>query len=189
MIARRIFIAINLPEEIKKKLSDCQERWWNLPLRLTKPANLHLTVVFIGYVNDQEMFEICQMTRGVAKNYSPFILNFNRICLGPAKRPPRLIWLEGEKNQNLIDLKNQLEENLFGLVKKIKIEKRDSLSHITLARIRQREWQGLQDKPARIDEKISLSFPVESIEVMESELKRDGAEYTILELCPFEGNL
>jgi 2'-5' RNA ligase len=37
-----------------------------------------------------------------------------------------------------------------------------------------------EEKP-KIDEDISLNFQVKSIEVMESQLKRGGAEYTILE--------
>jgi 2'-5' RNA ligase len=35
-----------------------------------------------------------------------------------------------------------------------------------------------------INEKINISFEVNLIEVMESQLKRTGPNYTILESCP-----
>jgi len=42
----RIFIAINLPEKLKKELSLFQNRWPEIPARWTRPDNLHVTLVF-----------------------------------------------------------------------------------------------------------------------------------------------
>jgi len=42
----RIFIAINLPANLKKELSMAQNRWPELPARWTKPENLHITLLF-----------------------------------------------------------------------------------------------------------------------------------------------
>ncbi len=54
------------------------------------------------------------------------------------------------------------------------------IPHITLARIRRLEWKKLPENP-KIDEKVLIKVPVISIEVMESDLSGDGAEYVILE--------
>jgi 2'-5' RNA ligase len=183
---RRIFIAINLPEDIKKKLQECQQEWSDLPVRFTKKNSLHLTLYFIGYVSDEEMLRVCQVTREVAQKYDSFAISFNRICLGPPGRPPRLIWLEGEKNDALFNLKIDLENSLMGGEKDLRFfaeaEKQTSkfIPHITLARIRQMAWKQLQKKPV-VEKEILISVPVNSIEVMESDLKRDGVEYIILE--------
>jgi 2'-5' RNA ligase len=68
-----------------------------------------------------------------------------------------------------------------------KPESRIYTPHITLGRIR--VWEFRQIEPEErpdIEKEISLSFQVNSIEVMESQLKRGGSEYTILKSCPLK---
>lgn len=193
---RRIFIAINLSEDVKKKLQEYQREWADLPLRFVKKNSLHLTILFIGYVNDERMVEICCNVREVAKKYQPFELNFNKICLGPPGKAPRLIWLEGEKNEAFTNLKRDIEgvmalgQNDSRAFVEIEKELKIFIPHITLARIRQIEWRKLETSP-QIDKEVSIGVQVNSIEVMESNLKpsfakaskgrRGGAEYSILE--------
>src|SRR4030042_5247831 len=102
---RRIFIAINLPENIKSKIAELQRGFSDLPVRFTKKNSLHLTIHFIGYVADEEMLSICQIVREIAKKHQPFVINFKKLCYGPPGKPSRLIWIEGEKNDNLFNLK------------------------------------------------------------------------------------
>lgn len=185
MKKHRVFIAINLPDYIKKQLLAFQLNWADLPVRWTKENSLHITLVFIGYVGHEEMLRICQIVKQVASQYQPFEIRLKRICLGPPDKTPRMFWVEGEKNLALAKLRNDLENGLIetagsGYACR---ESRAFRPHITLARIRQREWRCLPTKP-QIEKEVSLSFPVESIEVMESQLKRPGAEYTILESAP-----
>ena len=59
-------------------------------------------------------------------------------------------------------------------------EARPYSPHITLARIKTWEFRRLEDRP-EIDEPIDLTFEVNSFEIMESFLKRSGAEYEVLE--------
>lgn len=197
----RIFIAINLPENVKKKLQEYQRKWVDLPVRFTKKDSLHLTILFIGYVNDEQTLEVCRNIRTIGKKHLPFELCFNRICLGPPGKSPRLIWLEGEKNEALINLKRDIEgimalgQNDSRAFAEIEKELKIFIPHITLARIRQIEWRKLEISP-QINKDISISVPVNSIEVMESPLKpsfakaskgrRGGAEYLVLESVPME---
>jgi len=182
MKSHRIFIAVNLPAPIKKKLLEFQRQWADLPVRWTKEPSLHITLVFIGYVGNDEMLEICKLARQAVKKNQPFEIKLKRISLGPSSRPPRLIWIEGEENPALAQLKNNLEDALLNSTTSgyNHQETRHFRVHITLARIRQEEWRRLPNKP-EIDQEVSLFFPVESIEVMESRLLKDGAEYTVLE--------
>ncbi len=188
MKKRRIFLAINLPDSVKKKLLEFQREWADLPVRWTKEINLHITLVFIGYVSDEEMLEVCRLAREAAQKYQPFEIKLKRICLGPPNRPARMIWLEGERNPTLAQLKNDLENALLDSVSSgyNRREERAFQVHITLARVRQPEWQYLSVKP-KIDKEISLVFPVTSIEVMESHLSREGPDYAILELVELGG--
>ena len=222
----RIFIAINLPEDIKKKLADFQFKWPELPARWTKPENLHITLAFLGYLTDEELPEVIKITKEVAQRHQPFSINLNKILYGPPKmpysetksltgrldkvenRPPRMIWVEGacpelvegacpepacrelvepvegKKVDKLSNLKNDLENALSGSVRYQK-ENRPFSPHLTLGRIR--EWEFRQIDPEErpeVETDISLSFEVNSIEVMESQLKRGGPDYTVLESAP-----
>lgn len=170
MKKRRVFIAINLPDDIKEKLAEFRDEWPELPARWTKKENLHITLSFLGYLTDEELLEVVDSVKKIAQKHQPFEILLNRICLGPPHRPARMIWLEGETNQELIRLRNDLE----------KTEQREFRTHITLARLKQSEWRNLREKP-EIEKDISLSFPVESIEIMESVLSPKGPTYFILE--------
>lgn len=183
----RIFIAINLPEDIKRKLSDYQSKWLELPCRWTKKENLHITLMFLGYLSDEELLKVCNITKGVASKNNPFSINLKKIIYGPPKKmPPRMVWVEGEKSEELGKLQTDLENSLSSseaLAKEdLVIEARPYTPHITLGRIKTWEFRRIEpEERPEVNEEISLSFEVNSIEIMESELKRGGPEYTILE--------
>lgn len=207
MKRQRIFIAINLPEDIRDKLTDYQKKIEGLftpyrsgasgsgPIRWTKLNNIHITLVFLGYVGNEELVEICKIAKEVAARSTPFEVNLNKICYGPTdkkpysetssltgrpavsgNRPPRMVWAVGKRSEEFSALKEDLDKSLASL------ENREFIPHITLGRIRKWEWQRIEpEEMPEVEEEINLSFPVDSIEVMESVLKRDGPKYVILE--------
>ena len=187
----RIFIAINLPEDIKKKLEDYQAKWLELPCRWTKKENLHITLMFLGYLSDEELVEICNIVKEVALRNSLFSLNLKKILYGPPKKmPPRMVWVEGKKSEELGKLQKDLENSLLSseaLAKEdINHESRPYAPHINLGRIKTWEFRKIEpEERPEVNEEINLSFEVSSIDVMESELKRGGPEYTVLESFPF----
>ncbi len=96
-MSHRIFIAVNLPENTKKKLAEYEEKWPNLPVRWTKKENLHITLVFLGYLNDEELLEVINATKEISSKNKPFSIILNKIIYGPPKKmPPRMVWVEGE---------------------------------------------------------------------------------------------
>lgn len=181
----RIFIAINLPGDIRKKLASYQKKWQEFPAKWVSPDNIHITLEFLGYLTDQELGDVCIAAKEVVKNYKSFSINLNKICYGPLplnpKKSPKMIWAIGEDVKELANLKNNLERSLLESVR-FSPENRKFIPHVTLARINEWEWKKieLEERP-EIDENIDLLFTVESVEVMESELKRGGPVYTILE--------
>lgn len=195
MEGRRVFLAINLPENIKKKLSDTEIKYSGLPAKWTKKDNLHITLVFLGFVRDEEIREICAKAETVAKKNASFGIKMSSIGYGPTdKKPPRMVWATGEKSEALAELQAGLEEVFFGPTLKVnnKIEKyiknikkpepKAFSPHITLARLQQGRFNQLEpEEVPEINEKINFSFSVDSIEIMESELKKGGPQYTILE--------
>jgi 2'-5' RNA ligase len=181
---KRVFIAINLPEDIKNQLTAFQKRWPTLPIRWTKKENIHITLLFLGYLDQKQLLETIETTKRVAQKHKPFSVLLEKICYGPNPSRPRMVWVALKRNPELIGLQRELEESIFSLAsfKYKEREKRDYSPHITLGRLKRWEFQRLEDRP-EIEESVSLDFLVNSIEVMESQLKRDGAKYSILESC------
>ena len=188
----RIFIAINLPEDIKKNLVDYQTKWPELPIRWTKKDNLHITLMFLGYLSDEELLEVLKSTKETVSKHQPFFINLKKIIYGPPKKlPPRMIWAEGEKSKELGKLQKDLENSLLSseaLAKEdLTIEARPYAPHITLGRIKAWEFRKIEpEERPEVNEEINLNFEVNSIEVMESELKRGGPNYAMLESCPLK---
>ena len=185
-MGHRIFIAINLPEDIKKKLIDYQAKWPELPIRWTKKENLHITLIFLGYLSDEELLEVLKSTKKATSGHQPFFINLKKIIYGPPKKlPPRMVWAEGEKSKELGKLQGDLENSLLASsVKGMESGNRPYAPHITLGRIKAWEFRKIEpEERPEVNEEINLNFEVNSIEVMESELKRGGAEYVILESC------
>ena len=187
----RVFIAINLPENIKKKLTDYQLKWPELPCRWTKKENLHITLAFLGYLTDEELFEVCKITKEVALRHEPFFINLNKILYGPPKQPPRMIWIEGEGSKDLGKLQKNLENALSSAQAMAKADKeqeaRPYTSHITMGRLKQWEFRQIEiEERPEVNEDVSFNFEVKSIEIMESRLKRGGPDYSILESCPLK---
>lgn len=220
----RIFIAINLPENVRKKLEDYQRKWPELPVRWTKSYNLHITLVFLGYLSDEEILEVIKTTQEVVTRNESFSINLKKIIYGPPKkmppksmsslssfprspyssienRPPRMIWIEGEKSIELGKLQKDLNNSFNGLSQsepqrdrkegiffELKNRKGGALTpHITLGRLKSWEFRAIEPEARpEVNEEINLSFEVNSIDVMESELKKGGPNYTLLESCQFK---
>jgi len=179
---QRIFIAINLPREIKEVLGDFQNKYPELPARWTKPENNHITLIFIGYADEQEILEIKQVVQNIILRYKPFSIALDKISYGPPKiMPPRMVWALGPLPKEFLNLKNDLQKELAEKIRFMP-EKRETVLHITLARIKEWEWRKIEpEERPQVDENIDLKFAVNSIELMKSVLKRGGPEYKILQ--------
>jgi 2'-5' RNA ligase len=179
----RVFIAINLPEEIKRELAKYYEKWPELPAKWTPKDNLHITLEFLGDLTDAEIGDVCKAVGEVAKLHKPFSINLNKILYAPPKKnPPKMVWVDGENSEELAEFKSELQEVLLEKITFRPDEVRKFIPHITLARISEWEFRKFEpEERPEINEDIDLFLTVESVEVMESELKRGGPVYTTLE--------
>lgn len=175
---KRLFIAVNLPEETRNRLAEYQEKYKELPGTWTKKENLHITLQFLGNVSEKELEIITEKIASVGEKHSPFEGMFQSIVYGPTRKRPSMIWVMAEKTPPLILLQKDIRKAVSQM---FDLEKSPFTPHLTLARLRQFEFQRLEPEEwPLIEEDISLSFPVRSFDIMESNLKRDGAEYTIV---------
>ena len=178
----RIFIAINLPSDIRKNLSNYEKKWSELPAKWVSAENLHITLVFLGDLTDLELGEVCMAVKEIVNKHHSLDVHLNRVSYGPNEKiPPRFIWAGGEKSKKLSSLKKDLQDLLLEKINFIP-ELRAFSPHITLARISTFSWKQIEpEERPDVNENIDLNFTVESIEIMESELKKGGPRYTIIE--------
>jgi len=183
---KRIFIALNLPENKKEELLSYREKWSDLPAKWTARDNIHITLVFIGAAMDEEIPQICEAVRKAAEKNAPLTVRINRICYGPPGKTPRMVWAVIEKSKEILELQKDVENFLASSAESpFAFEKRAYSPHITLARIRSFDFRRLdpEERPP-VEEDIDINFNVDSIEIMESQLKRTGAEHTVLKSAP-----
>lgn len=189
MKKKRIFIAINLPEIIKNKLVEYQkeidESFFEEnfhPIRWTKKENLHITLEFLGYLTEEEILKVKEVLKNLVKNFSPFEVNLIEVRYGPKEEKiPRMIWVVGERKKEILDLKEKLDDKLKKSIN-FEPEKREFTPHITLGRIRKWQFKAIPlDERPKVKKEIDLNLKVNSIELMESILKRTGPDYKIIE--------
>lgn len=176
MQKRKIFIEIEVPNKLKKRLTEKIEKWRELPVKWTKSENLHITLMFLGYVDESVIPEICLKVSQAASTAEPLDLSFDKIEIGPSAEKAQMIWFSGEANDDLKNLHQKIEKEL-GI---FHIEKKHFRPHITLGKIKKGQWEILKETPI-IQEEFKTFVPVENIFVMGS---ISGQEYEVIENCP-----
>lgn len=180
----KIFIAINVPHDIRKYLAGFAKKWPDLPAKWVSLDNLHITLIFLGDLTDEELGQVCVVVKEVVKNHPSFNIALDKVAYGPeGKLFPRYIWVGGKKVKKLSSLKKDLENALSEVVH-LPQDNKSFSPHITLAKISAWKWQAFEpEERPEVGQSIDVIFAVESIEVMESELKKGSLRYTIVESC------
>ncbi|SRR6056297_884691 len=192
----RLFLAINLPNRIKEKLlglqKDLRESFDSLEkekfenkqiIKWTNKDNLHITLAFIGNANEKEIGFICKNSKEVFSKFSSFSFPlYKTVYAPPNSKIPRMIWVEAELKEAFSELKKELDQKLDSS-KDVPYTKDEHhfIPHITLARIKKWGFRRLEkeDRPY-VSKKISYSFGINSIELMNSKLTKRGPSYSIV---------
>ena len=185
----RSFISIEIPEEAKKKFVPVDNllRDSALSLKLVKIKNLHLTLKFLGEIQEEKLKELVETCQVIGEAFLPFSLRLKGIGIFPNIKRPGIIWAGVEKGkENLKEITKLLEEKLEK--RGFSAERREFQGHLTLARVR-RAAKGkkfLENLVEELKEEQFCSFPVSKFCVMKSELKKEGPTYTVLEEIPLK---
>ncbi len=175
---KRIFVAVNLPEDVKRELSFHQEEMKKSlrGVRWVEKENMHITMAFIGSIDEEKMFPVINELEMVREK--AFEMKFTEMCYIPNdRRKAKMIWVRGE-SQEISFLNEKIEKKLLSSGINYTPDERGFTPHVTLGRIRSWEWKRLPlvEIPL-LEEGIEIRFPVNSFELMESKLKRGRADY------------
>jgi 2'-5' RNA ligase len=171
----RVFIAVDLPNEIRKSLADVQHEL--LPssgsVRWVAPESIHITLKFIGEIPEKRLEDIDAELTGFT--WKPFNITVRGVGFFPGNRSPRVFWA-GLEAPTMKDMAEEVDARMerLGFDK----EKRAFRPHITLARARDnRIDSSLVTASEAYQEYDFGSFLADRVFLFQSTLKSSGAVY------------
>jgi RNA 2',3'-cyclic 3'-phosphodiesterase len=178
----RLFVALDLPDDVRAGLVDWQRTALADPaLRTVKPESLHITLVFLGYQAEKDVRKIAKAAFDVDAE-APAV-ELAPQPLGVPRSRPRLIALDA-RSEETVALQKQVEENLVaeGFYEP---EKRPYWPHLTMARVRpeapgSRKPAQIRNHPHPLPEHMFRFFRPTRLVLFKSHLRRTGAEYESL---------
>lgn len=180
----RTFIAIELPKEIKDYLGKLEEKLktTQADVKWVKPENIHLTLKFLGEIDDKKLEKINLILDDVAREKSPYKIQITSIGAFPKLDFLRVIWAGVDRGDaETKEIAKTLEEKIqkIGIPK----EERAFSSHITIGRTRStknREKLVQELKNIADCSRENLEFSVTKIILYKSTLTPQGPIYEVL---------
>ena len=180
----RIFLAINIPLSTERVIEDETESIKStVPkgIRFIPSENWHITVSFLGGQTDENVVKISEISKKIAADFAPIEANFEKIVYGPSNANARMIWLatDYETSSRIEVIKQMIENKLMEEGIPFKRDGKKFNGHITLARFDKDKSIGASDLP-ELNQGLGINFLARSLDLMESDLKPRGAEYSVL---------
>ncbi len=181
----RSFIAIPLSDNVSRGTSRLIGRLRETDdgIKWVPVDNLHLTLKFLGEVDNTLVPKICEVTREICASYGPFELSFAGTGGFPTLEKARVLWVGiQDPSGALVKIVSELEKRFADLG--FKPEPRDYTPHLTIGRTR---GGGRRASPALIDQLkaeqgIALGeMQVDSIHLMASFLDKTGPTYQVMD--------
>ena len=181
---KRLFIAVPIREEIRNQIvqcifSDISVR--KMPLRLTAVQNLHLTLQFLGNVEEKRIPVLKQILNRIDSQAVSEELVFTGIGAFPDPSAPRIIWLGFESNDYLQKVHSLITQDLVR--NGFEADRKKFKPHLTLARVKDGfdlsggDFAYLEN--LRTGAEIGNSY-LDRVTLFESKLQPGGPIYTPL---------
>ena len=193
----RAFLAVELSHELRAQLATVQQELTrsiepemkrDRRISWAQPASIHLTIKFLGDMDEQVVDPLLVAVEQAIGSQIAVNVPLERLGAFPRPQNPRVLWVGPSENWELgieakrvTEIQGAIEQVCEGL--RFLRETRPFSPHLTLARIKEGERHvGVAlAKGGVLDRQLSLgSLAVESVVLMQSELKPTGSVYTKL---------
>ena len=180
MMSIRLFIALPISEEIRKRCEALEEigRQKASSIRWVAPEQIHLTLFFLGWTDPALQPKIETQIQEAAREATPFSIQVTGLGVFPKPSAPRVFWVGLSSEPALLALQQSLSTRMAALG--FPMETRPYRPHLTLGRIKGPvpeaftrwviEGSGLQIGRGEMD----------TVMLMESRMKPEGSVYTPL---------
>ena len=179
----RLFIAISLPSDLQATLAAIAnplKQVMGSAVRWVKPSNLHVTLKFLGEVDQGKISLLKPKLEQIASQYPPMELSFQGCGVFPGWENPRVIWIGIQTPQQLTSLAGTLESELR--VQGFRTGERPFSPHLTLGRFNGALTQGQRELLlAQVDSSKSTIYgtlSADHITLFRSDLQPEGPRYT-----------
>jgi len=181
----RVFIAVDIGENIRRAMGDLQKRLADAAdvkkgdVKWVDPGSVHITLKFLGEINDEKAAEVCNIVRDAAAASRRFELEVKSVGSfggGSAK----ILWAgAGEHDGGLLGLQKDIERRM--VLAGWPAEEREFTGHLTLCRIKSHKAGLKLADAAKQYRDIKLGVTaVDSVSVYSSDLTPKGPVYTVL---------
>ena len=178
---KRIFIAIRIEaqERLIEMISSLKRGLKEENIRWTDLDNLHITLAFIGDMDENKIGSVSSMLTEKCSGSAPFNLVLRGAGLFRNMNDPRVIWTGIEPSGMLIHLNSSIMDGLNDI--HINIEKRPFTPHLTLGRVKNiKNREMLKSLIAGYENAEIQKMEVSAVILYESILKQSGAIYKII---------
>jgi 2'-5' RNA ligase len=179
----RTFIAVDISEAIRTNTIALQESLakTGAEVKWVEPESIHITLLFLGEVDDRELPAICRAVKDISAREAPFALRVAGVGAFPNARHPKILWAGiTDGAEALRRLYDDLETKMLDLGCYRK-EERGYTPHLTLGRAKaDRDGFTLAPELAKRTDWDGGRTMIEEVLVFSSKLERDGPVYTVL---------
>jgi 2'-5' RNA ligase len=174
----RLFVAVDLDEPARSAVVREQARLRALvptrSLRWVRPEHLHITLAFLGEVDDARLGAIVGIF-GPAIQQAPFALRLGGLGVFPPRGAPRTLWI-GSNGPQLNDLRSEIARRIERVG--LRLDTRSFSSHLTIGR-----WKSSTSGDRSSFLSIQLPEPLAHVKVdhatlYQSRLSSAGPIYT-----------
>jgi len=166
-----LFIAIDIPEKIKKEITKIQNSLPEFKGKKTEYENLHLTLKFLGEVDEKTLEQIKKKLEEIRlKRFKTEIKHLGFFDNRKSIRKQLIVWVN---MTNCEELQKEIDKKLSDLFEK----ERRFMGHLTIARVKQiRNDKTFFNKLLKV--KIpEMNFIVKDFKLKKSKLGRPGPIY------------
>src|SRR6266404_4720385 len=184
----RLFIAIELPSNVRRTLKDhidhLRDAIPDARASWAREENLHLTLKFLGDMTLTSVERLSQATQRAASAVAPFEMIIGTSGAFPPNGQPRVLWIGIEDPAGELAVLHEVLEDQYvqaGFAR----ENRPYHPHLTIARLRQA--QGAR-RLSQIHKEMGFdqeSLAVTHLALIRSELLREGSRHTVVARHPF----
>ena len=179
---KRIFTAIDISDEARRQVSDyiayLRAEFPNVRVGWDKPEKLHLTLKFLGDIDEGQLQDLNEAVKETVKQITSFKLRISKTGAFPSTKKARVLWLGVEDEKGSLQKLNEVLEN-EGERKGFAKEKRDFKAHLTIARLREpHQSKALIERHLQNDFEAE-EFTVSEITIYQSQLQKTGSIYSI----------
>lgn len=175
----RLFTAIPLPSEIEQRLLKMEDE--NVSgIKWQSQNNLHLTLVFIGDVDEEKGDRIKYQLQKIL--IPSFSITVRSVGSFPPKRKPRVVWVGIEQCDPLIRLQQSIKEIVESC--DVKPDDRSYVPHITLGKVKDADYAIVERYLAKYRDVFVGTVDINQFGLFESKLSSSGAVHTCIASYP-----